>query len=293
MAPSRGASLPVWQACKHLLTTQHRRIHATTTCLSGHNRWSKIRHDKGKNDAARNKQRSIFAQELATASRLFGADPNLNPRLADLIVKAKREGFPKTGIEAAIARGQGRSPDGGNLENVTIEAIMPNNVGLIIECETDGKARTIAAVKNVIKVAGGVATPSSYLFEKRGRIVFEKQDGITSAEALDAALDAGATDIDELEDGQVVVFTEPEQTRAVGDAVSKALSLDISMSGIVWSPNTDTMVAIPDEEAAQELCAFVDELHEKESNVQALAMNISQGAIDEELWKALQARVSA
>lgn len=216
----------------------------------------------------------------------------MNPRLADLIVKAKREGFPKTGIEAAIARGQGRSLDGASLESLTVEAIMPNNIGLIIECETDNKLRTMSAVKLAIKTAGGAATPSSYLFEKKGRVVFEKKDGITSAEALDAALDAGATDIDELDDGEIVVFTEPEQTSAVGGALSKALDLNISTSGIIWDPNADTKMDIPSEEAAQELCTFVDDLHEKESNVQALAMNVSRGSIDEELWKALQARIA-
>ena len=95
MAPSRGLQAFIGrQNAPFICQRCQLRSFATTISLnSGHNRWSKIKHDKGKNDAAKNRQRSVFAQAIATASRLSGSDPTANPRLADLITKAKREGF--------------------------------------------------------------------------------------------------------------------------------------------------------------------------------------------------------
>ncbi|EME47538.1 hypothetical protein DOTSEDRAFT_117673, partial [Dothistroma septosporum NZE10] len=259
--------------------------------LSGHSRWSKIKHEKAKVDAGKNKQRSIFAQELATASRLFGGDPNMNPRLADLVTKAKKEGFAKASIEAAIARGQGRSVSGASLENITVEGILPNNVAIIVECETDSKLRTLAEVKLAIKEAGGSATPTGYLFAKKGRIVFEAKDDIGMDEMLEPALDAGAQDVTKDGDGRVVVWTEPADTKAVGEAISKDLNVQIATSNIVWDPNEDTKVVVPGEEIAGELSHFIDQLQEKETSVQSVAMNISQGSLEADAWNDLRSRL--
>jgi YebC/PmpR family DNA-binding regulatory protein len=272
--------------------TQYRAFSASAVQLSGHNRWSKIKHDKGKADAYKNRQRSIFAQEIATASKLFGPDVNANPKLADLVTKAKKEGFAKASIEAAIARGQGRSLTGVSLERLTVEGILPNNVAVIVECETDNKLRTLANIKLVIKDNGGTATPSSYLFEKKGRIVFDQKDGVGLDEVMDPALEAGATDVDELEDGSVVVFTAPEETKTVGEAVSAALGTQIKTSDIIWDPNEDTKTVIPSEDAAEGLADFVDIMMEEESTVHAISMNVAQGAVSAESWKALQTRLS-
>jgi YebC/PmpR family DNA-binding regulatory protein len=274
---------------------QHHHIRAfsaATTHLSGHNRWSKIKHDKGKADAYKNRQRSIFAQEIATASKLFGPDINANPKLSDLVTKAKKEGFAKASIEAAIARGQGRSLSGVSLERLSVEGILPNNVAVIVECETDNKLRTLMNIKMIIKGNGGTATPSSYLFEKKGRIVFDQKDGVGLDEVMDPALEAGAIDVDELEDGCVVVFTAPEETKAVGEAVSAALGAQIKTSDIIWDPNEDTKTAVPSEDAAEDLADFVDMMMEEESTVHSISMNVAQGALSAESWKALQTRLS-
>ena len=294
MAPSRGVSR-ILSSSSRIYTCPRCRSRAFATSpyvQSGHNRWSKIKHDKGKADAAKNRQRSIFAHEIATASKLFGPDPNGNAKLADLITKAKREGFAKASIEAAIARGQGRSLSGSSLENVTVEGILPNNVAVIVECETDSKLRTLAEVRLAIKEIGGNATPTSYLFQKKGRVVFEAKDGIGIDEILEPALEAGALDVEEGEDGRTVVFTEPSDVRNIGDAIANALALDIATSNIIWDANDDTKVGVGNEEAAQELSGFVDELQEKESTVQAVAMNVAQGSLSLDAWKDLQARIS-
>ncbi|KAK4505400.1 hypothetical protein PRZ48_003363 [Zasmidium cellare] len=295
MAPSRGLQSIV-RGRNIPFICQRCRIRSFTTSIplqSGHNRWSKIKHDKAKADAGKNRQRSIFAQEIATASKLFGPDVNMNPRLADLVTKAKREGFAKASIEAAIARGQGRSLSGASLESVTIEGILPNNVAVIVEAETDNKLRTLAEVRLIIKEQGGSTTPSSYLFAKKGKITLEGKEGLGADEALEAALEAGAADVTEDEDGRVVIWAEPAETRAVGDAISKALDVQIATSEIIWDPNEETRVGVQDQEAADELASFVDKLHERESTVQSISLNVSQGNLSPDAWKELQSQLNA
>ncbi|KAK4631137.1 putative transcriptional regulatory protein [Fulvia fulva] len=297
MAPSRGLhSLDlIHRPYQRYLCSQCRtRSFATTpTSLSGHSRWSKIKHDKAKTDSSKNKARSIFSHEIATASRLFGPDPNMNPRLADIITKAKRESFAKASIEAAIARGQGRSLSGHALESVTVEGLLPNNVAVIVECETDGKLRTLAEVRLVIKEAGGSEGKTGYLFTKRGRVVFEAKEGVGMDDVLEPALEAGAQDVTEDDDGKFVVWTEPGDTKHVGEAMTEALSLQIATSDIVSVPNEDTKVAVPSEEAAGELRHFIDQLQEKEASVQSIAMNVSQGNLEADAWNDLRSRLGA
>ncbi|KAK3115506.1 hypothetical protein LTR53_005082 [Teratosphaeriaceae sp. CCFEE 6253] len=298
MAPSRGlfAISPLSPVQRPTYICQRCRLRClstSATLASGHNRWSKIKHDKGKADATKNKQRSIFSQEIALASKLSGPDPGLNTRLADLITKAKREGFPKAGIESAIARGQGRSTSGASLEPVTVEGILPGNVGVIVECETDNKLRTLADVRLMLKEAGGSATPSAYLFQKKGRVVLEGREGVKAEQVLEVALEAGATDVEDDEEGRIVVSTEPGETTTVGDALTKALGLQIAASEILWDPNEDTKIEVRDDKAAEELGSFVDELQERESSLQAVAMNVAQGGLNDESWRELQSRLSS
>lgn len=292
MAPSRGLTSLI--SCRNQLHTcpRCRAFTTTATTYSGHNRWSKIKHDKAKADASKNRARSAFSQEIATVSRLYGPDPSLNSRLAEVIALAKKESFPKDRIEAAIARGQGKSASGASLESVTVEAILPGNVAAIIECETDNRLRTLTAVRHAVKDAEGREGPSSYLYTKRGRVVFASKEGVGEEDALDAALEAGATDVEEDEDG-IVVFTEPGDTKSVSEAISSALSLDIKTSEIIWSANEDTKVDVSSPEAAILLHTFVDNVMEREPCVQAVSMNVRSGpALPEDAWRQLAERLS-
>ena len=294
MAPSRGflrllsCSRPTRVYQNHI----HQRFSTTPTPFSGHNRWSKIKHDKAKADASRNRQRSLFANEIALASRLHGPDPALNSRLAEIIALAKKESIPRDKIEAAIARGQGKSASGASLESVVVEAVLPGNVAAIIECETDNRLRTLTAVRLAVKDAEGREGPSSYLFSKRGRVILDVKEGVGEEEVLEAALEAGATDVEENEDG-IVVYTEPSDTKSVGQAISAALSVNIKTIDILWSANEDTMVSVSSAEAATVLQAFLDDIEGKESSVQAISMNIRPGeTLAPETWKELAGRLS-
>lgn len=173
-----------------------------------------------------------------------------------------------------------------------MEAILPGNVAAIIECETDNRARTLTAVRLAVKDAEGREGPSSYLFTKKGRVLFEGKEGVGEEEALEAALEAGATDVAEDGDG-FVVFTEPGETKSVGEAISAALNLDIKTSEIMWSANDDTKVDVASDNAAKLLQSFLDDIEEKEPSVQAISMNVRPGpALPEETWKELAERLS-
>lgn len=169
---------------------------------------------------------------------------------------------------------------------------MPNNVAVIVECETASKLRTLAEVRLAIKEHGGSTTPTGYLFTKKGKIIFERQDGVGPDEVLEPALEAGAIDVEEDGDGRVIVSAEPGDTRAVGDAISKALDLQIASSEILWEANEDTKVELPNEDAAEDLSAFIDRLQEKESSLQSIAMNISRGNLSEDIWNDIQQRIA-
>ena len=159
------------------------------------------------------------------ARAVFGPDPKSNPRLALAVSSAKRAGFPKASIETAIARGQGTSASGAALEPLVIEAIFPPSVAAIIDCLTDSKLRTLQDVRLLIKNHEGSVTPTNYLFEKKGRVVFHKKEGIGADEALEAALEVGALDVVEDEEGKVVMFTEPSITMMAGEQLARSLTL--------------------------------------------------------------------
>lgn len=165
-------------------------------------------------------------------------------------------------------------------------------MAVIVECETDSKLRTLAEVRLAIKEHGGSTTPTGYLFTKKGKIIFESKDKVGPDEVLEPALEAGAIDVEEDENGRVIVFTEPGDTMAVGNAISKALNLQIATSEILWEANEDTKVELPNEEAAEDLSGFIDRLQEKESSLQSIAMNISRGNLSEDIWTDIRERIA-
>ncbi|KAE8418328.1 transcriptional regulator TACO1-like protein [Aspergillus pseudocaelatus] len=248
---------------------------SSSPSFAGHNRWSQIKHDKAKNDKAKSKERQIIGKEISSATQMWGADPKFNPRLTLALSNAKRAGIPKIVIEAAIARGQGISVTGEALEQVTIEAILPHSVAAVIECQTDQKARILQDLRYAIKDAGGTVTPTTYLFEKKGRIVFEKKDGLNPDDYLDQAIEAGAMDITADEEGRLIVFTEPTETKSVGEALTKSSQLTIEELEIIWDPNQETLVELTEDEHVREIEDILSTLRE-ESSVRDIYLNTTQ-----------------
>ncbi|MCJ1296822.1 hypothetical protein MMC34_008390 [Xylographa carneopallida] len=249
-----------------------RRISTSASLLSGHNRWSKIKHDKAKVDGAKTRQRSNIAKDLTSASKAAGADPTSNTRLAVLIASAKKAGFPKASIDTAIARGQGISSNGAPLENVTLEVMLPHAVAAVIECQTDSKARLLQDLREIFKYYGANTTPTTYLFEKKGRIILESSTSIDEEELLEQAIGAGALDVDQDDDGGIVVLTEPSQVTAVGEALTRALGLKIERTEFIWDPKDDTKVDVPTPEYAEKLTRFTSKL-EEDTSVQGIYLN--------------------
>ena len=196
-------------------------------------------------------------------------------------------------MEAAIARGQGKSATGAALENITLEVIMPSTVAMIIEAETDNRARTLMDLRYLVKSHKGTVTPTSYLFQKKGRVSFENDErNLGVDEVLEMAIEAGAEDVETDEDGNVVVWTEPANTTAAAESLQKALGLKVESSDIIWDANGDTKVPLESEEAVKALSDFIEALQDN-SNVQGIYANVAQGSLADDLWQDLQGRLDA
>jgi len=196
-------------------------------------------------------------------------------------------------MEAAIARGQGKSATGAALEYVTLEVIMPPTVAMIIETETDNRARTLMDLRHLVKVHGGSVTPTSYLFQKKGRVAFEKDErNLGVDEVLDEAIEAGADDVETDEDGNVVIWTEPSKTMAAAEALQKSLNLKVESSDIIWDANEDTKVPLESEDAVKALSAFVEALQDN-PNVQGVYANVAQGHLADDVWEDFQVKLDA
>lgn len=201
--------------------------------------------------------------------------------------------MPKTAIDAAIARGQGISPSGGTLEQVTLEAILPPSVAVIIECETDNKARTMQDIRSIIKMSGGASTPTMYMFQKMGRIVFNKEaEALDTNRVLDVAIDAGAEDVTTDAEGNHVVSIEPSQTISVAEILQRDLGVNILSSEIGWTPNEDTKVPMQDLTATEKLSTVIQGLRER-SDVSGIFANAQPGAVaaDHPAWMTLESRL--
>lgn len=203
---------------------------------------------------------------------MWGPDTKYNPRLTLALSNAKRASIPKTVIEAAIARGQGLSVSGQALEALTIEAMLPGNVAAVIECLTDQKARVLQDVRHIIKNNGGIVTPTTFLFERKGRVVMEKKEDTNPDDYLDQAIEAGAADVTTDDKDRLVVLTNPSETKTVGEMFARLSGLAIQELEIIWDPNADSMVGVKDEEQAKALEDLLVALRE-EPSVQEVYMN--------------------
>jgi YebC/PmpR family DNA-binding regulatory protein len=186
--------------------------------MSGHSKWASIKHKKGAADAKRGKIFSRLNKEITVAARLGGGDPAGNPRLRSAIQAAKAENMPKDNIERAIKKGTGEL-EGASYEECNYEAYGPGGVAIMIDCLTDNKNRTVAEVKHLFERHGGnLGEPGcvSWIFEKKGLIVFERES-VEEERLLELALDAGAEDIKE-EETQFEILTDPSDFESVKEA---------------------------------------------------------------------------
>ena len=190
--------------------------------MSGHSKWSSIKHKKGAADAKRGKIFTRLIKEITVAARLGGGDPDGNPRLRAAIQAAKAENMPKDNIERGIKKGTGEL-EGVSYEEANYEGYGPGGVALLVDCLTDNKNRTVADLKHIFDRHGGsLGEPGcvAWIFEKRGLIVSDR-DKVDEEKLLELALDAGADDVRE-EDTEFEVITDPSEFEAVKKAFDDA-----------------------------------------------------------------------
>lgn len=200
-----------------------------------------------------------------------GADLKMNTSLAFAVNAAKKAQISKEAIETAIAKGQGKSLSGVSLDHVFLEAMLPYGVAAIIEAQTDNKARVVADVKSIVQRAGGSLSPSSFCFEKKGKIWFKPHDTIGVDQAMDEAIEAGAEEILQ-DEGQLVIDTAPDMLSAVSQRMQHSLGLDVDRSAIVYEPKQDTMAQV-DHEQALGIQAILDQLDDLEHDQLEIYVN--------------------
>jgi len=178
--------------------------------MSGHNKWSTIKHKKGAADAKRGKIFTKIIKEITLAARLGGPDPDGNPRLRTAIMAAKDENMPKDNFERAIKKASGTGADAVNYEEITYEGYGPGGVAVLVEVMTDNKNRTVAEIRHIFSKHGGNLGENgcvSWMFDKKGSILIDKK-AIGEEELMELALEAGADDVRE-EENEFEIITSP------------------------------------------------------------------------------------
>lgn len=190
--------------------------------MSGHNKWSSIKHKKAAADAKRSASFTKIIRELTVAARTGGGDPAMNPRLRVAVEKAKDVNMPKDNIEKAIKKGTGEL-EGVNYEEMTYEGYGPNGVALMIDVLTDNKNRASAEVRSILTKHGGNLGASgcvSWMFDKKGIIIVDASL-TTEDKLMEIAINAGADDVQSSED-VFQIFTAPETFATVLDHLKNA-----------------------------------------------------------------------
>ena len=205
--------------------------------MSGHSKWSSIKHKKKLMDARKGKIFTKLIREITVAARLGGGDPDKNPRLRAAIAAAKAENMPKENIERSIKRGTGEI-EGVNYEEVSYEGYGPGGVAVLVDCLTDNKNRTVAELKHIFeKYGGSMGEPGcvAWVFEKKGIISIEA-DKIDEDRLLEIALEAGAEDVRNA-GTQFEVITDPADFEKVKKAIEDA-DVPYSLAEITMIPKT-------------------------------------------------------
>jgi YebC/PmpR family DNA-binding regulatory protein len=227
--------------------------------MAGHSKWANIKFRKGAQDAKRGKIFTKLIREITIAARAGGADLASNPRLRLAVDKAKAQSMPKDNIERAIKRGSG-DLDGDNYEEVRYEGYGPNGVAVMVDCLTDNRNRTVAEVRHAFsKFGGNLGADGSvaYLFTNAGSLSYGP--GTDEDKIMEAAIEAGASDIITSDDGSIEIVTEPEDFESVRDAMKRA-KLKPEHAEITMRAETRAPVELDAAETLLKLIDMLDDL---------------------------------
>jgi YebC/PmpR family DNA-binding regulatory protein len=249
--------------------------------VSGHSKWSSIKHKKGAADAKRGKLFSKLSRAIIVAAREGGPDPAGNLALQNAIEKARSYSMPKDNIERAIAKGAGEGSDGSAYENVVYEGYGPEGVAVVVEALTDNRNRTASDVRHLFTKHGGNLGATGavvWQFDRRG-VVLVAAEGVEEDELVLAAADAGADDV-ERDGSSFQVTTPPEGLAAVREALETA---GFAVESVALAMVPKTTVSIPDESTAKKVVRLVEGLEDND-DVQDVYANFD---IPEEVLEAV------
>ena len=240
--------------------------------MSGHSKWATTKHKKAVVDAKRGKLFAKLIKNVEVAARTGGGDPAGNPTLYDAIQKAKKSSVPNDNIDRALRRGSGQEAGGATYENITYEGYGPGGVAVLVECLTDNRNRAASDVRTAFSRNGGsMADPGSvsYLFNRKGVVIVSKTAGVTEDDILNAVLEAGAEEVNDLGDSF-------EVTSGTGDvvAVRSALQdarIDYDSADVAFVPTMEVPI---DEEQARRVFRVIDALEDSD-DVQDVYANYS------------------
>ena len=192
--------------------------------MSGHNKWSTIKHKKGRADAKRGKVFTKIIREITVSAREAGGDPDSNPRLRSAVAAAKAANMPADNIRRAIERGTG-DLDGVSYEEVSFEGYGPGGVAVMLELLTDNRNRTTPEIRHLFSKHGGNLGENgcvSWLFTRKGLILVPRSDGVGEDEIMELAIEAGAEDLDTDDQDYVRVYTSPDELHSVKEKLEAA-----------------------------------------------------------------------
>lgn len=206
--------------------------------MSGHSKWSTIKRKKEKIDAQRGKIFTKIAREIIIAVRESGTDPESNSKLRDAIAKAKAANLPNDNIQRSIKKGAG-DQGGASYEEITYEGYGPKGVAVMVEATTDNKNRTAADMRHYFDKYGGNLGQSgcvSFMFDKKGVIIIEKNGSLTEDKVMEDALEAGASDVN-FEDEYFEITTEPTDFSSVYSDL-EAKGYTFTQAEVQYAPQT-------------------------------------------------------
>jgi YebC/PmpR family DNA-binding regulatory protein len=218
--------------------------------MSGHSKWSTIKHKKGKEDARRGRIFTKLIKEITVAARFGGGDPDTNPRLRTAITTAKNENMPKDNIERAVKKGTGELP-GTSYEEMGFEGYGPGGVAVLVEVLTDNKKRAVAEVRHIFSKYNGNLGENGcvgWIFDKKGLIVVNAE-AVSEDELMDIALEAGAEDI-KIEAATYEVITDPGDFEEVLEVI-QAKGVETELAEVTMIPQN--AVALEGKKAEQML----------------------------------------
>lgn len=230
--------------------------------MAGHSKWKNIMHKKSKTDAKRAKVFTKIGREIMIAVRQGGSDPNLNSRLYDVVAKAKANNMPNDNIKRSIDKAAG-NVDSANYEENTYEGYGPGGVAVIVETLTDNKNRTAGEIRHYFdKCGGNLGTPGcvSFMFEKKGVIMIERNDSSDEEKLMMQSLEAGASDFN-AEEEYFEILTDPNEFSMICKTLEND-GLEFIEAEIQWVPTTTA--SLTDEETIAKMDKLIDLLEDND-----------------------------